>query len=156
MQVLRDGAKYWLAGTRGENFYFHDKDIQVLTELAKNLQEYTTSYEEALRYAEMAMEMKTSWVTPRRIKAMTLLKLGLVDEAESIIEATLEMKKYVGGYLTKGDIMETRGEWAEAEKMYRKALGMKHDNAEAKMKIAHILITNPENREERFHEAELL
>lgn len=154
--MLRDGAKYWLAGTRGENFYFIDKDIQVLTELAKNLQEYTTGYEEALRYAEMAMEMKTKWVTPQRIKAMTLLKLGLVDEAESIIEATLEMKEYDGGYLTKGDIMKTRGLWTEAEKLYRKALRMKQDSAEAKMKVAHILITNLENREERFHEAELL
>ena len=104
----------------------------------------------------MAIEIKTNWVTPRRIKAMTLLKLGQVDEADSMIEDTLGIKEFAEGYLTKGSIMAVRGDWGEAEKFYRRALKMKRESAEAKMSVAHALIANMENRKERFHEAELL
>ena len=143
-----------MAGT--DNFYFQSKDIQILSELAKSLQEYTTHYEEALRYAEMVIERRSSWVTPRRVKAMALLKLGQIEEADSMIMDTLAIKEFSEGYLTKGNIMEVRGELKEAEKFYRKALKMKMESTEAKISVAHMLIESLDNRPERFHEAELL
>ena len=95
-------------------------------------------------------------MTPRRVKAMALLKLGQVEEADSIIMDTLAIREFSEGYLTKGDIMEARGDLEEAEKFYRKALKMKGESTEAKMSVAHMLIENLDNRQERFHEAELL
>ena len=146
-----------MAGARGENFYYNDKEIQVISELAKNLQEYSTNYEEALHYAEMAIERKPRWVTPQRIKAMTLLKLGHVDLADSIIEDALAIKEFPDGYLTKGDIMKARGEWLEAERYYQKALNMNRESTEAKMSVAQALIENMEvEGEGRFRQAELL
>ena len=155
VQVLREGAKVYMAGEQGENFYHTRNDIQVMTELAKNLQEYSNNYEEALQYAEFAIERRPRWVTPRRIKAMTLVKLGRVGEAEIVIEEALRIRAFSDGYLTKGDIMQARGEWGEAEKYYRKALEMNRDSAEAKMSVAYSLIENLKD-ESVFHEAELL
>ena len=146
-----------MAGERRENFYHHDRDIQVITELAVSLQKYTTSYEEALNYAELAIERRPSWVTPRRIKAMALLELGYVDAADAIIDEALQIKNFSKGYLTKGDIMKTRREWVEAEKFYRKALDMEKDSIEAMMRVAETVVENIEGKAEgKFHEAELL
>ena len=146
-----------MAGERRENFYHHDRDIQVITELAVSLQKYTTSYEEALNYAEFAIERRPSWVTPRRIKAMALLELGYVDAADAIIEEALQIKNFSKGYLTKGDIMKTRREWVGAEKFYRKALDMEKDSIEAMMRVAETVVENIEGKAEgKFHEAELL
>ena len=154
-QILKEGAKVYMAGERGENFYHTRNDIQVMTELSKSLQEYTADYSGALQFAEYAIERKPRWVTPRRIKAMTLLKFGRVEEAEAIIEEALRIREFSEGYLTKGEIMEARGEWREAERFYRKALEMKRDSVEAKMSVAHSLIENLGD-DSMFHEAELL
>ena len=142
-------------GASGKTFYHHKKDIQVITELAKNLQEHTTSFEEALNLVEYAIELRPRWVTPRRIKAMIHLKLNQVEQAEAIIDEALEIKEFSEGYLTKGDVMEAKEEWKEAERLYRRALDMKRDSAEAKMSVAHSLIENLVD-EGSFHEAELL
>ena len=145
----------WMAGERGDNFYHTSNDIQVMTELAKNLQEHPDNFGEALQFAELAIQRRPRWVTPYRIKAMILLKLGQVEQAETIIEEALKLKEFSEGYLTKGDIMEARGEWREAERFYRKALEMKRDSTEAKMSVAHSLIENMDD-DSKFHEAELL
>ena len=104
----------------------------------------------------MAIERKPKWVTPRRIKAMTLLKEGHIDKADEMIKEALSIMEFSEGYLTKGDVMKARGEWAEAEKYYRKALEMKSNSAEAKMSVAQSLIENEAVAEGRLRDAELL
>ena len=104
----------------------------------------------------MAISSRNRWVTPRYIKAMILLKQGRIDEADATIDDALKLKKFSNGYLTKGSVLEVKGDLAEAERYYRQALDMDRENTEAKMSVAHAVILNRGERKERIHEAELL
>ena len=152
--MLRKGAEQWLRGE--DNFYFAHGDIQVLTQLAKNLAEYTSNYTEALHFVEMTMKMKKKWVTPLKIKATVLLKMGKVDEAEKVIDSALNMREFCGGYIEKGNIMKERGNLGEAERYYRRALEMDGQNVEAQIHLGHALAYNLEGKDKRFQEAEKL
>ena len=125
-----------------------------MSELARSLVEYTSNYREGLRFADMAIKIKSRWVTPLRIKAMALVKMGNIDAAEKVIDKALQIKEFCEGYVEKGNIMKERGSWREAERYYRKALESDSQNVEAQMYLAHTLTYNLAGKRERFQEAE--
>ena len=82
--MLRKGADQWEAGLNGEKFYFDDRSIQVLTELAQNLQQYTTNYSETLEYVDLASQIRRGWVIPSKISTKLHIKKGELEEANKI------------------------------------------------------------------------
>ena len=141
---------------RGENFYYNPKDVQVISELAQNLQRYTTNYTEALEYAELALVAKKTWVTPIRIKAETYLKMGRIEEANAEIDKALQLRQFFDGLMVKGDVMKQMERWQEAETFYRRAMQMKPESTEAKVALANTISFTLGKSEARFQEAELL
>lgn len=141
---------------RGENLYYNPKDVQVISELAHNLQKYSTNYSEALEYAELALSARKTWVTPMRIKAETYLKLGRIEEANAEIDKALQLRQFFDGLMVKGNVLKQMEKWQEAEMFYRRAVQMKPESTEAKVALANAISFTLGKKEARFQEAELL
>ena len=143
MQVLKKGTYQWRAGLRGENFYVDKYNANILTELAQNLQQYTTNYSEALEYLKEYVALShhnpRDRATAFSITAKISLKRGELEVANNFIDRALQITHVYDDVLLKGDIMMKLKKWAEAKKFYSKAVNMKRTDTEARIALSNAI-----------------
>ena len=145
-----------MAGFNGNNFYFSQKQILILTELADNLLHHSTNYSEALKWANIAQTIQRNWVLPLELSAGIHFKKGDVEKANSIIDKALQIRHFYSGFLLKGDIFMHLHEWVNAEKFYSKALDMEPSSTLAKIALGNAIAMTMNEDTGRFKLAESL
>jgi outer membrane protein OmpA-like peptidoglycan-associated protein len=105
-------------------------------------------YDEGRFVEAWQMARKTAAAQPSAAAAqywagMTALRCGALDEADKAFDRALRIQpKYAGAAMGRGQIQESREQWAKAIDWYEKALQMDPHAADAPLRIARIYRDN--------------